>query len=379
MIHANVSLNNNLFVSPMNCINPYAFTLALLSPFHLQAQSFANLPEPVTNNAVTQVTIDDAHYLVSFSGLAANKTDQDVHNKTFVYSFEDNQWQQKSSVPIRQPIIDSAHPTNKNKALIGRLASIATSVNQRAYVFGGYTVASDHSEVSVPDVYSYDIKEDVFTPLMSMPVPVDDSIALAYQDRYIYLVSGWHNDGNVNLVQVYDTQLNQWSQATPFPGSPVFGHAGAMIDNNILVCDGVKIQFHASKRRTYAAEPACYFGKVNPDNHNVIDWRIVPHPTGTARYRMAASADLTAREFVFIGGSDNPYNYNGIGYNGKPSTPDNKIWRFNLNEHTWNITQSQSSTMDHRGLIILDGHLITVGGMGRAQTVLDTVTVHTAR
>lgn len=25
-----------------------------------------------------------------------------------------------------------------------------------------------------------------------MPVPVDDSVALVYRDRYVYLVSGWH-------------------------------------------------------------------------------------------------------------------------------------------------------------------------------------------
>jgi hypothetical protein len=42
-----------------------------------------------------------------------------------------------------------------------------------------------------------------------MPVPVDDDISLPYQSRYIYLISGWHNDGNVNLVQLYDTKTNQ--------------------------------------------------------------------------------------------------------------------------------------------------------------------------
>ncbi len=92
----------------MNYFNTCSFALALLSPFYLKAQPLASLPEPVTNNAVTQVTINNEHYLVSFSGLAANKTDQDVHNKTFVYSFSDNQWQQKSPVPISQPILDLA-------------------------------------------------------------------------------------------------------------------------------------------------------------------------------------------------------------------------------------------------------------------------------
>ena len=41
--------------------------------------------------------------------------------------------------------------------LIGRLASVATAINEVAYVFGGYTLAKNHSEVSVPDVYAYHV------------------------------------------------------------------------------------------------------------------------------------------------------------------------------------------------------------------------------
>jgi hypothetical protein len=68
------------------------------------------------------------------------------------------------------------------------------------YVFGGYTVIKEHSEMSVPDVYAYHVLEDHYKALTFMPVPVADSIALPYQNRYIYLISGWHNDGDVNLV-----------------------------------------------------------------------------------------------------------------------------------------------------------------------------------
>lgn len=47
-----------------------------------------------------------------------------------------------------------------------------------------------------------------------MPVPVDDSVSLTYQDRYIYLVSGWHKDDNVLNVQMYDSQTDIWVPAT---------------------------------------------------------------------------------------------------------------------------------------------------------------------
>ena len=49
-----------------------------------------------------------------------------------------------------------------------------------------------------------------------MPVPVDDSVALSYKERYIYLISGWHNDGNVNLVQVYDTKKQYMAAGVAF-------------------------------------------------------------------------------------------------------------------------------------------------------------------
>jgi len=324
----------------------------------------SELPTPVTNNAVTQVKINNHWYLVSFSGLGPMKGYQDVHNHSYVYDVTKNLWHEKSAVPIAKPM----------NGLTGRLASVATTINEVAYVFGGYTVAKDHSEVSVPDVYAYHVLTDKYQALTPMPVPVDDSIALPYKNRYIYLVSGWHNDGNVNLVQLYDTKTNQWQQASPFPGKPVFGHAGGILDNKMLVCDGVSIDVHLNKRRSYAAQTACYRGEIDPLNPAVISWYKVEHPTGESRYRMASKGliDTTSntQEIVFIGGSNNPYNYNGIGYNGKPSTPSKQIWRYNLDTKKWQVSNSETATMDHRGLLELNGKLLTIGGMGENQLVL---------
>lgn len=328
---------------------------------------YNKLSEPVSNNAVAQVRIDNEEYLISFSGLTNGKSYQDVHNNTYVYDVAHNTWLIKSPVPIAQSV----------NGLIGRLASVATAINETAYVFGGYTVAKDHSEVSVPDVYAYHVLSDSYLQLAPMPVPVDDSIALPYQGRYIYLVSGWHNDGNVNLVQVYDTKTNQWQQASPFPGKAVFGHAGGIVDSTLLICDGVRVDVHLNKRRSYAAENACYRGEINPKNIAKISWFKVDHPTGESRYRMAAKGVINAKgnskEIVFIGGSNNPYNYNGVGYNGKPSAPSNEIWRYNVDTATWHITNSKNATMDHRGLLELNGKLITIGGMSENQQVLNTI------
>ncbi len=341
--------------------------VSLLSYAFNTNSQLAILPEEVTNNAVSHVVVNNEHYLLSFSGLSVDKNYQGVHNKAFAYSVKKNQWQSISPVPL------SSENLKLTNNLVGRLASVATAINDTAYIFGGYTVAKDHTEVSIADVYSYSLSTDSYKLLSPMPVPVDDSVALTYQEKYIYLVSGWHNSGNVNLVQMYHTQTNEWQQATPFPGKPVFGHAGGIVDNKMLVCDGVAIKVHENARRTYQDEAACYLGVIDNKNPSNIDWRIIKHPTNNARYRMAALGLADSKEVVFIGGSDNPYNYNGIGYNGSPSTPNSEIWQFDLTSQQWHISHSKTSTMDHRGLLQLNGELLTIGGMAIRQQVLNSI------
>ena len=332
----------------------------------LNETEFALLPEPVANNAVTHITFDNKDYLLSFSGLGKNKAYRDVHNKAFIYDVNQRKWQVIPNVPIEKPI----------NGLTGRLASVATSIESKAYVFGGYTVAKDHSEVSVPDVYSFDVTNASYQRLASMPVPVDDSVALPYNNRYIYLVSGWHNDGNVNLVQLYDIKTDTWQQASPFPGKPVFGHAGGIVGNTLVICDGVRVDVHINKRRSYAAEASCYLGKIDKKKPTKIAWQLLPHPTEKSRYRMAAVGIAKYQKIVFIGGSDNPYNFNGIGYNGLASSPDNGVWIYDITTQRWQVKATSNATMDHRGLLRIDDQLITIGGMGENQQVLQTINLH---
>jgi len=344
--------------------------LILISPFISAFNdngSFTAIPDEVTNNAVTQVLINNEHYLFSFSGLGATKTHQDVHNKAYAYNVKKNEWQKISPVPLTPSSLKS---TNN---LVGRLASVATAIGETAYIFGGYTVANDHTEVSVSDVYSYSFIKDSYQLLAPMPVPVDDSVALTYQQKYIYLISGWHNSGNVNLVQLYNSQTNQWQQATPYPGKPVFRHAGGIVENKMLICDGVAIKVHENAKRSYQDEAACYLGIINKDSPSKIDWRVIKHPTNNARYRMAARGVKNKQKIVFVGGSDNPYNYNGIGYNGKPSQPSNEIWLYDLSQQKWQIKKSKTATMDHRGLLLLNDQLLTLGGMAANQEVLNSI------
>lgn len=320
-------------------------------------QEVNKLPEPVSNNAVASVAVGESLFVYSFMGISEDKTYKDIHSKAFKYNVEKNTWRRIEDVPG-----DS-----------GRLAATAATVGEKIYIFGGYTVAKDGSESSVPDVYLLDPLTDDFSLISKMPVPVDDAVSLVYKDRYIYLISGWHNNDNVNNVQIFDTHNNQWQQATPFPGPPVFGHAGGIAGNKIVIADGVKVvEGEKEGVRSFIMSPESWLGIIKNGDIAEINWKKLPEHPGDARYRMAAIGD--EEKIIFAGGSSNPYNYNGIGYNGKPSVPDSSIFAYSLKDSAWQeLATAPVATMDHRSLIKAGKWFYLVGGMLNQQEVSDRV------
>ncbi|MDJ0940571.1 MAG: galactose oxidase [Woeseiaceae bacterium] len=321
-----------------------------------QSESLPALPIPVSNNAVVAVTTEEGVFLASFAGLAEGKTHSDTLDRSFVYSVGDQEWHEAEPVPGN----------------VGRLAAVAVSAGGRAFVFGGYTVAEDGTEVSTPFVHAFDPATGVYERRADMPVPVDDAVAVTFENRYIYLVSGWHDLGNVNLVQRYDTVTDTWAQATPTPGPAVFGHAGGISGNTIVYCDGVAVVANKDRRRDFAAVDRCFQGIIDPDDNRRIDWRSVPPHPGASRYRMAAAGH--ERGVLFLGGSANPYNYDGIGYNGKESEPAAGAFEFDVVANRWReIGIDGTPTMDHRGLVRLGDAWLTIGGMLGEQRVTSRV------
>lgn len=338
---------------------PLAAATALLiagcgQPASLETNHLAALPEPVTNNAVAAITLDGAPALVSLMGLGTGRTHEHVHASAWLLRDGAAHWETLPDVP---------GPS-------GRLAGVAVGIGPSVYLFGGYTVAADGSESSVELVQRLDAASGRYETLRPMPVPVDDAVALPWRDRWIYLVSGWHDHGNVNLVQVYDTVADHWSQATPFPGAPVFGHAGGIVGDRMVICDGVAIRVHDDRAREFAAEAACYLGTIDTDDPARIDWRRLPHHGGPATYRMAAAGSPDRQMVIFAGGSDNPYNYDGIGYDGRPSRPSARVFGYNVAALRWiELGSLPLATMDHRGLPEIRGAYLIVGGMRADQQV----------
>jgi hypothetical protein len=335
-----------------------------------EPEVWARLPEAVTNNAVAGVELDGHMMAYSFAGLHAGKTWRDVTSDAYACDLDARECREIDGLPDG----------------IGRLASVAVTVRDQIYIFGGYTVAEDGSEASTPEVWLFDPASEIYTHITDMPVPVDDTVAMAFQDRYIYLVSGWHDTDNVDLVQVYDVEDDVWFDATPFPGAPVFGHAGAMDENGqILICGGTAVIPPAEEggRRNFAATDACWAGQIG-ENLTTIEWSAVAPIPGGPFYRgaMLPSGPLDNNGFVLLGGSSNAYNYNGIGYDGIAVQPrGDRLQAFGFwtgvcgrrsIEFEWpagGMINLQAQVMDIRGTA--SGYML--GGMGRDQRVSDRV------
>ena len=292
----------------MTSILPICLLIAALSgcigeqQSHIVAVQGPALTRAVSNNAVAGFAGADGFHLLSFMGLAGGRGWQNVVSEAWHLPPGSETWQRLPDVPGGE----------------GRLAGTAVTVAGDVYVFGGYTVAEDGSERSVEKVYRLDTDQLAWHGLEPMPVPVDDAVSVVYLDRYVYLVSGWHDLGNVNLVQVYDVEEHTWRQATPWPGEAVFGHAGGIVGNRMLVCDGVAVRLADNGSRRFETVDACYLGKIDADDIRRIHWQPVPPHPGSARYRIAATGSATHDgDIVFAGGTAHPSNYYGIGHDGK--------------------------------------------------------------
>lgn len=316
------------------------------------------LPEPISNNAVAHAIGPDGETLYSFNGLRAGKSWADTSNAAFACAISTSSCKKLPPVPVAE----------------GRLASAAVTIAGKIYIFGGYSVAENGDEVSTPEVFAFDPMTQQYLRRADMPTPVDDMVALPYQDRYIYLVSGWHDEGNVSVVQLYDTKTDQWQEATEFPGKPVFGHAGGIAGNSLIISDGVAVAGLVDGKRKFAAAKLSWRGDIDPSNPATITWRGVAAHDGVARYRMAAVGDDQGQRIIFAGGGDNPYNYDGIGYDGVAAEPADDFLAYDLKSDSWQqLGRLAKPSMDHRGLIKIGGDYYIIGGMDDGQQVTDRI------
>jgi N-acetylneuraminic acid mutarotase len=336
--------------------------LILLAGFLFADEPFKldPLPAPLSNNAVTSVKSRGTVLLFSLMGIGPKKTWDATSTSAYSMDPDMGTWTEVHSVP----------------GTAGRLAATAVGAREHVFLFGGYVVDGQGGENTLADVNVYEPLTDRWFRAEDMPVPVDDSVGGVYRDRFIYLVGGWSKRDAVRDVQVYDAQKNKWSQATPIPGTPVFGHAGALVGDTIIYIDGV-YKNPAGGQPRYVASDECWMGKIDHHDPAKIQWTKLPNHPGTARYRIAAGGSGKDQKIYFSGGTDTPYNYNGIGYNGVPSEPSPVTFAFNLRSGKWETINEHTPqpTMDHRGLVVIPEGLVIAGGMEAGQKVTSRVAI----
>jgi hypothetical protein len=306
------------------------------------------LPAPVSNNAVVSVPTADGISVFSFLGMDSTKVWSGVTAAAYRWDVGSGDgWRELPPVPGP-----------------GRLAATAQALAGKVYVLGGYTVAEDGTERSVPTVDVFDPETESWSRGADIPVPTDDAVSGVWRDSLIALVSGWHDGGNVADVQWYDPVQDRWSAASPIEGTPVFGHTGAVAGDRIIYVDGAQVVEGAPR---FVLDTASWRGLVGRADPGHIEWsRVVQHP-GPPLYRAAGAA--VGDVALFLGGSDNPYNFNGIGYDGVPSEPRHQVLALWPTGEWKSLESPPVSTMDHRQLGVGGGRVFLVGGMVAGQRV----------
>lgn len=141
-----------------------------------------------------------------------------------VYDPETDSWETRTSMPTNRSQLD------------------ANVVNGKIYLIGGKT-GGQYSTVALNEVY--DTETDTWTTKEPIPYPVT-RYASAVVDSKIYVVGGqdeFHYPINLNLTQIYDPEVDGWSQGAQLPLEGIWkasagATTGAMATKRIYVLGG---------------------------------------------------------------------------------------------------------------------------------------------
>jgi N-acetylneuraminic acid mutarotase len=310
------------------------------------------MPAAVSGNAVA--TLRGGLEVYSLMGIGPKKTWDDVTNHIYVLHLAGAKWSNGHPVP----------------GVGGRLGASAVGAKGKIYVFGGYLLDKQGEEFTVSDANVYLPEEQRWYRAADLPVGVDRAVIGVNHDRYIYLVGGRSKNGPVNNVQVYDVETNQWSQATPFPGAPVFGHAGGLGDDTIVLVDGAK-KNPAGSSPPYIVSDECWIGKIDHKDPNKIVWsKLPPHP-GTGRFGIVGGAAEKDRRVLFSGGSARVHDFKGLDAEGKPVELSNVTFSYDVHSNKWDTLEEDNNDprSDTGGIAFTPIGPIIVGGLAKNAAV----------
>lgn len=308
------------------------------------------MPLAVSSNAVA--SLKNGIEVYSLMGIGVKKTWDDITNKMYVLRLSSGKWTEGKPVP----------------GVAGRLGSSAVGARGQVFVFGGYVLDGQGTQITVGDVNSFVAEEHRWYRGEDIPVPVDSAVIGLNHDRYIYLVGGRSKNGPVNNVQVYDAEKNTWSQATPFPGTPVFSHAGGLVDETIVYVDGAKKNPEAG--HPYVASDECWMGKIDHKDPNKIQWSKLPAHPGPGRFGIVGGGDRDHR-ILFSGGTTAPHNLKGLDDDGKPAEISPVTFAFEVRGNRWDtiLPDTFDVRTDGRGIVSTPIGPLIVGGMLKNQAI----------
>jgi len=335
--------------------------VAIFSATNIYSQinyvELATMPEPVTNNAVTQATKEGVMHVFSFAGIDSTKACGSAHLKSFAYNTETQIWTTIADLPDESG---------------GVVAAGASTVKNKIYIVGGYHIRDNCTEVSSNDIHSYDPETGTYAKLADIPIPIDDHVQAVYNDSLLYVITGWSNSINVRQVQIYNPTTDSWSMGTPVPSDPewrVFGASGTIFENYIYYMGGAT--FTCDPGNCFPPTSSVRTGIIDANDPTIIEWSSM-ESTAAVGYRMAAlhSEGLP----LWIGGSELTYNFDGIDYNGTGGVNPNGQYTYYI-EHLSELYSEENvmpPIMDLRGIAKLDEkNFIICGGMEAGQKVTD--------
>jgi len=313
------------------------------------------LPVPVSNNAVAGIKVNGQLLVYSMTGIGSKKTWNSVTNAAYALNVKYDTWTAIKPVPGS-----------------GRLGATAAGVKEQVFLIGGYVPDPQGEQAIVPDVSIYEPVALRWYRGAELPIAVRDSVSGVYKDRYVYVIGGFSKNGPTNQVQLYDSETDKWTSATPSPGLPVFGHSGGIVNDSIVYVGGAVA---SSGKPGFTPSDEAWMGKIDRKDPRKIEWSKLPLPPSAARYRIAAGASEKDQRIYFAGGSDKVYEFNGIGLDGTPAEPSPVTFAYNVKGSAWETIQQNAPTpsMDHRGMAVSSDGLIIVGGMVSGQKVVASV------
>jgi N-acetylneuraminic acid mutarotase len=351
----------------MRCVNISAMKrlLALLVLLGCSAallpgaeeRTLAPMPVAVSGNAVA--SLREGLDLFSMMGVGPRKTWDDVTSKFFVLHLASGKWYEGHPVP----------------GVIGRVNAAAASAKGREIVLmGGFVVDASGAERPVADVNVYEPTIREWSRAQDLPIAVDSAV-VGVHDRFVYLTGGRSSSGPVNNVQVYDVEKDSWSSATPFPGTPAFGQAGGVADEDIVIIDGAKPGPAGGPR--YVASSECWLGKIDHKHPDKIEWsKLPPHP-GPARFGIASGGSDHYKRVYFSGGTSTPHDFKGVSYDGKPPEVSAFTFAYDVHSHKWETLSDNTFDPrgDGRGILISPYGPVVIGGMNENLAVTSRVTL----